>query len=182
MEPKTALWGATRPVFRVPYMDDPASTPRVPLYASYGAAKRPTALAKLAPIVRKAPEVMVTTTSAARVRAAVARSASVLASMRSTTLSVAAGTTGPRDGIADDRIPASEAGARPGRGSVLPAEARDLVEQRLFPRVSPALVDGDTVARSGDLARAVPTTQVGPLHVLERISRPWVLTASRATL
>ena len=107
---ESALWEATRPAFRVRYIHNPGSTPRVRLYASYGAATGPTALAKLARIVRKAPEVMVTTTSAARARAAVARSASVLASLRSTTLAVAAGTTGARHGIADDRIPASEAG------------------------------------------------------------------------
>jgi type IV secretion system T-DNA border endonuclease VirD2 len=59
---ESALWEATRPAFRVRYIHDPASTPRVPLYASYGAATGPTARAKLARIVRKAPEVVVKVT------------------------------------------------------------------------------------------------------------------------
>ena len=33
---ESALWEATRPAFRVRYIHDPTSTPRVPLYASYG--------------------------------------------------------------------------------------------------------------------------------------------------
>ena len=58
---ESALWEATRPAFRVRYIHDPTSTPRVPLYASYGFATGPTARAKLARIVRKAPEVVVAT-------------------------------------------------------------------------------------------------------------------------
>ena len=50
---ESALWEATRPAFRVRYIHDPASMPRVPLYASYGFATGPTARAKLARIVRK---------------------------------------------------------------------------------------------------------------------------------
>ena len=57
-----ALWEATRPAFRVRYIHDPTSPPRVPLYASYGVATGPTARAKLARIVRKAPEVVVKVT------------------------------------------------------------------------------------------------------------------------
>src|SRR3546814_19320417 len=56
---ESALWEATRPAFRVRYIHDPTSTPRVPLYASYGFATGPTARAKLARIVRKAPDVVV---------------------------------------------------------------------------------------------------------------------------
>ncbi len=63
---ESALWEATRPAFRVRYIHDPASTPRVPLYASYGVATGPTARAKLARIVRKAPEVVVKVTSRQR--------------------------------------------------------------------------------------------------------------------
>src|SRR3546814_6089202 len=59
---ESALWEATRPAFRVRYIHDPTSTPRVPLYASYGFATGPTARAKLARIVRKAPEVVVKVT------------------------------------------------------------------------------------------------------------------------
>ena len=63
---ETALWEATRPAFRVRYIHDPASAPRVPLYASYGVATGPTARAKLARIVRKAPEVVVKVTGRQR--------------------------------------------------------------------------------------------------------------------
>jgi type IV secretion system T-DNA border endonuclease VirD2 len=63
---ESALWEATRPAFRVRYIHDPASTPRVPLYASYGFASGPTARAKLARIVRKAPEVVVKVTGRQR--------------------------------------------------------------------------------------------------------------------
>jgi type IV secretion system T-DNA border endonuclease VirD2 len=63
---ESALWEATRPPFRVRYIHDPTSTPRVPLYASYGVATGPTARAKLARIVRKAPEVVVKVTGRQR--------------------------------------------------------------------------------------------------------------------
>jgi type IV secretion system T-DNA border endonuclease VirD2 len=63
---ESALWEATRPAFRVRYIHDPASTPRVPLYASYGFATGQTARAKLARIVRKAPEVVVKVTGRQR--------------------------------------------------------------------------------------------------------------------
>jgi type IV secretion system T-DNA border endonuclease VirD2 len=63
---ESALWEATRPAFRVRYIHGPASTPRVPLYASYGFATGPTARAKLARIVRKAPEVVVKVTGRQR--------------------------------------------------------------------------------------------------------------------
>jgi type IV secretion system T-DNA border endonuclease VirD2 len=63
---ESALWEATRPAFRVRYIHDPASTPRIPLYASYGFATGPTARAKLARIVRKAPEVVVKVTGRQR--------------------------------------------------------------------------------------------------------------------
>jgi type IV secretion system T-DNA border endonuclease VirD2 len=63
---ESALWEATRPAFRVRYIHDPTSTPRVPLYASYGLATGPTARAKLARIVRKAPEVVVKVTGRQR--------------------------------------------------------------------------------------------------------------------
>ncbi|MGD9810303.1 MAG: relaxase/mobilization nuclease domain-containing protein [Sphingobium sp.] len=63
---ESALWEATRPAFRVRYIHDPGSTPRVPLYASYGVATGPTARAKLARIVRKAPEVVVKVTGRQR--------------------------------------------------------------------------------------------------------------------
>jgi type IV secretion system T-DNA border endonuclease VirD2 len=66
MSLESALWEATRPTFRVRYIHDPASTPRVPLYASYGVATGPTARAKLARIVRKAPEVVVKVTGRQR--------------------------------------------------------------------------------------------------------------------
>jgi type IV secretion system T-DNA border endonuclease VirD2 len=62
MSLESALWEATRPAFRVRYIHDPTSPPRVPLYASYGVATGPTARAKLARIVRKAPEVVVKVT------------------------------------------------------------------------------------------------------------------------
>ncbi len=63
---ESALWEATRPAFRVRYIHDPTSTPRVPLYASYGFATGPTARAKLSRIVRKAPEVVVKVTGRQR--------------------------------------------------------------------------------------------------------------------
>jgi type IV secretion system T-DNA border endonuclease VirD2 len=66
MSLESALWEATRPAFRVRYIHDPTSTPRVPLYASYGFATGPTARAKLARIVRKAPEVVVKVTGRQR--------------------------------------------------------------------------------------------------------------------
>ena len=66
MSLESALWEATRPAFRVRYVHDPTSTPRVPLYASYGVATGPTARAKLARIVRKAPEVVVKVTGRQR--------------------------------------------------------------------------------------------------------------------
>ena len=66
MSLESALWEATRPAFRVRYIHDPASTPRVPLYASYGVATGPTARAKLARIVRKASEVVVKVTGRQR--------------------------------------------------------------------------------------------------------------------
>ena len=66
MSLESALWEATRPAFRVRYIHDPTSTPRVPLYASYGVATGPTARAKLARIVRKAPEVVVKVTGRQR--------------------------------------------------------------------------------------------------------------------
>ena len=63
---ESTLWEATRPAFRVRYIHDSASTPRVPLYASYGFATGQTARAKLARIVRKAPEVVVKVTGRQR--------------------------------------------------------------------------------------------------------------------
>ena len=59
---ESALWEATRPAFRVRYIHDPNGPPLVPLYASYGFATGPTARAKLARIVRGAPEVVVKVT------------------------------------------------------------------------------------------------------------------------
>lgn len=59
---ESALWEATRPAFRVRYIHDPHGQPLVPLYASYGSATGRTARAKLARIVRRAPEVMVKVT------------------------------------------------------------------------------------------------------------------------
>jgi type IV secretion system T-DNA border endonuclease VirD2 len=66
MSLESALWEATRPAFRVRYIHDPASRPRIPLYASYGFATGPTAWAKLARIVRNAPEVVVKVTGRQR--------------------------------------------------------------------------------------------------------------------
>jgi type IV secretion system T-DNA border endonuclease VirD2 len=66
MSLESALWEATRPAFRVRYIHDPTTTPRIPLYASYGIATGPTARAKLARIVRKAPEVVVKVTGRQR--------------------------------------------------------------------------------------------------------------------
>jgi type IV secretion system T-DNA border endonuclease VirD2 len=63
---ESALWEATRPAFRVRYIHDPTSTLRVPLYASYGFATSQTARAKLARIVRRAPEVVVKVTGRQR--------------------------------------------------------------------------------------------------------------------
>ena len=59
---ESALWEATRPAFRVRYIHDPNGQKRVPLYASYGSANGKTARAKLARIVRRAPEVLVKVT------------------------------------------------------------------------------------------------------------------------
>ena len=55
---ESALWEASRPAFRVRYIHDPTGQRHIPLYASYGVATGPTARAKLARIVRKAPEVV----------------------------------------------------------------------------------------------------------------------------
>ena len=63
---ESALWEATRPAFRVRYIHDPDDTSRIPLYASYGFATGKTARAKLARIVRKAPEVVVKVTGRQR--------------------------------------------------------------------------------------------------------------------
>jgi type IV secretion system T-DNA border endonuclease VirD2 len=63
---ESALWEATRPAFRVRYIHDPNGPPQVPLYASYGVATGPTARAKLARIVRRAPEVVVKVTGRQR--------------------------------------------------------------------------------------------------------------------
>ncbi len=63
---ESALWEATRPAFRVRYIHDPTGPRLVPLYASYGVATGPTARAKLARIVRKAPEVVVKVTGRQR--------------------------------------------------------------------------------------------------------------------
>jgi len=63
---ESALWEATRPAFRVRYIHDPNGPPQIPLYASYGIATGPTARAKLARIVRKAPEVVVKVTGRQR--------------------------------------------------------------------------------------------------------------------
>ena len=63
---ESALWEATRPAFRVRYIHDPNGPPRIPLYASYGVASTATARAKLARIVRKAPEVVVKVTGRQR--------------------------------------------------------------------------------------------------------------------
>ena len=66
MSLESALWEATRPAFRVRYIHDPTSPPRIPLYASYAFATGQTARAKLARIVRKAPEVVVKVTGRQR--------------------------------------------------------------------------------------------------------------------
>jgi hypothetical protein len=66
MSLETALWEATRPAFRVRYIHDPNGPPQVPLYASYGVATGNTARAKLARIVRRAPEVVVKVTGRQR--------------------------------------------------------------------------------------------------------------------
>lgn len=66
MRLESALWEATRPAFRVRYIHDPNGLPRIPLYASYGVANAATARAKLARIVRKAPEVVVKVTGRQR--------------------------------------------------------------------------------------------------------------------
>lgn len=62
MSLETALWEATRPAFRVRYIHDPDAVPRPPLYASFGIADAKSARAKLARIVRRAPEVVVKVT------------------------------------------------------------------------------------------------------------------------
>jgi hypothetical protein len=66
MSLESALWEATRPAYRVRYIHDPNGPPQVPLYASYGVATGPTARAKLARIVRRAPEVVVKVTGRQR--------------------------------------------------------------------------------------------------------------------
>jgi hypothetical protein len=63
---ESALWEATRPAFRVRYIHDPHGQRGIPLYASYGVATGATARAKLARIVRKAPEVVVKVTGRQR--------------------------------------------------------------------------------------------------------------------
>lgn len=62
MSLETALWEATRPAFRVRYIHDPDAVPRAPLYASFGIADAKSARAKLARVVRGAPEVVVKVT------------------------------------------------------------------------------------------------------------------------
>jgi type IV secretion system T-DNA border endonuclease VirD2 len=66
MSLESALWEATRPAFRVRYIHDPTGPPLVPLYASYGFANAKNARAKLARIVRRAPEVVVKVTGRQR--------------------------------------------------------------------------------------------------------------------
>lgn len=66
MSLESALWEASRPAFRVRYIHDPNGPPQVPLYASYGVATGKTARAKLARIVRHAPEVVVKVTGRQR--------------------------------------------------------------------------------------------------------------------
>lgn len=66
MSLESALWEATRPAFRVRYIHDPDGVPRPPLYASFGIADPRSARAKLARIVRKAPEVVVKVTGRQR--------------------------------------------------------------------------------------------------------------------
>src|SRR3546814_8834422 len=63
---ESALWEASRPPYRVRYIHDPGAQPGVPLYASYGVANPKTARAKLARIVRGAPEVVVKVTGRQR--------------------------------------------------------------------------------------------------------------------
>src|SRR3546814_20839130 len=63
---ESALWEASRPPYRVRYIHDPGAQPGVPLYASYGVANPKTARAKLARIVRGAPEVVVKVTGRPR--------------------------------------------------------------------------------------------------------------------
>ena len=62
MSLESALWEATRPAFRVRYIHDPDAVPRPPLYASFGIANAKSARAKLARVVRGAPEVVVKVT------------------------------------------------------------------------------------------------------------------------
>lgn len=59
---ESALWEATRPAFKVRYVHDTNGQRISRLYASYGAANGKTARAKLARIVRRAPEVFVKVT------------------------------------------------------------------------------------------------------------------------
>ena len=66
MSLESALWEASRPAFRVRYIHDPNGPPQIPLYASYGVATGRTARAKLARIVRRAPEVVVKVTGRQR--------------------------------------------------------------------------------------------------------------------
>ena len=63
---ESALWEATRPAFRVRYIHVPEAVPRTPLYASFGIADWNSARAKLARIVRGAPEVVVKVTGRQR--------------------------------------------------------------------------------------------------------------------
>lgn len=63
---ESALWEATRPAYRVRYIHDPNGSLHIPLYGSYGAATSRTARAKLARIVRGAPEVLVKVTGRQR--------------------------------------------------------------------------------------------------------------------
>ena len=56
MSLESALWEATRPAFRVRHIHDPGAVPRPPLYASFGIANAKSARAKLARVVRGAPE------------------------------------------------------------------------------------------------------------------------------
>lgn len=66
MSLELSLWEATRPAYRVRYVHDRAAAVRIPLYASFGIADARTARAKLARIVRGAPEVMVKVTGRQR--------------------------------------------------------------------------------------------------------------------
>lgn len=66
MSLESALWEAARPAFRVRYIHDPNGPSQIPLYASYGVATGRTARAKLARIVRGAPEVVVKVTGRQR--------------------------------------------------------------------------------------------------------------------